>query len=67
MGLLGNRVRINVMLNTLSPLINAVCGFVVLPFLISRLGRETYGFWTLIVASVGYFLEIGRASCRERV
>jgi O-antigen/teichoic acid export membrane protein len=56
MGLLGNRVRTNVVLNTLSPLTNAVCGFVVLPFLISRLGRETYGFWTLIVATVGYFL-----------
>jgi O-antigen/teichoic acid export membrane protein len=56
MALLGNRLRTNVVLNTLSPLVNAVCGFVVLPFLISKLGRETYGFWTLIVASVGYFL-----------
>src|SRR6185312_1921896 len=56
MALLGNRVRTNVVLNTLSPLTNAVCGFVVLPFLISKLGRETYGFWTLIVATVGYFL-----------
>ena len=56
MGPPGNRVRINVVLNTLSPLINAVCGFVVLPFLIGRLGREAYGFWTLIVATVGYFL-----------
>jgi len=56
MDLPGNRVRTNIALNTLSPLINAVCGFIVLPFLISRLGRETYGFWTLIVATVGYFL-----------
>jgi O-antigen/teichoic acid export membrane protein len=56
MGLLANRLRTNVVLNTLSPLTNAVCGFIVLPFLISRLGRETYGFWTLIVATVGYFL-----------
>lgn len=56
MGLPGSRVRTNIVLNTLSPLINAVCGFIVLPFLISRLGRETYGFWTLIIATVGYFL-----------
>lgn len=56
MGPLGSRVRLNILLNTLSPLINAVCGFIVLPFLISRLGRESYGFWTLIVATVGYFL-----------
>jgi O-antigen/teichoic acid export membrane protein len=49
-------LRRNAVLNTLGPFVNAACGFVVLPFLVSRLGRETYGFWTLIVATTGYFL-----------
>src|SRR4051812_42377103 len=40
----------------MSTLLNAFCGFLILPFLISKLGRDTYGFWTLIVASAGYFL-----------
>lgn len=50
------RTTINVLANTLSTVLNAVCGFLILPFLISKLGRETYGIWTLIVASAGYFL-----------
>jgi O-antigen/teichoic acid export membrane protein len=50
------RVTINVLANTLSIVLNAFCGFLILPFLISKLGRETYGIWTLIVASAGYFL-----------
>jgi O-antigen/teichoic acid export membrane protein len=50
------RVTINVLANTMSTVLNAFCGFLILPFLISKLGRETYGIWTLIVASAGYFL-----------
>jgi O-antigen/teichoic acid export membrane protein len=50
------RVTLNVLTNTLSTALNAFCGFLILPFLISRLGRDTYGFWTLIVATAGYFL-----------
>src|SRR6186997_1166730 len=51
-----NRVSLNIVLNISSALLNAVCGFIILPFLIAQLGREAYGFWTLIVATVGYFL-----------
>jgi O-antigen/teichoic acid export membrane protein len=51
-----NRVSLNIVLNISSALLNAVCGFIILPFLIGQLGREAYGFWTLIVATVGYFL-----------
>jgi O-antigen/teichoic acid export membrane protein len=50
------RVTLNVLANTVSTALNAVCGFLILPFLISKLGRDTYGFWTLIVAAAGYFL-----------
>lgn len=50
------RLTLNVATNTLSTLLNAVCGFLILPFLISKLGRDGYGIWTLIVASAGYFL-----------
>ena len=50
------RVALNVAANTTSTIINAFCGFLILPFLISKLGRETYGIWTLIVACAGYFL-----------
>ncbi|HUQ93509.1 MAG TPA: oligosaccharide flippase family protein [Bryobacteraceae bacterium] len=50
------RVAFNVAANTTSTLINALCGFLILPFLISKLGRENYGIWTLIIASAGYFL-----------
>jgi O-antigen/teichoic acid export membrane protein len=50
------RIALNVLGNTVSTVLNALCGFLILPFLISKLGRETYGFWTLIVASAGYFL-----------
>src|SRR3954451_23118341 len=50
------RVTLNVLANTVSTALNAFCGFLILPFLISKLGRDTYGFWTLIVASAGYFL-----------
>ena len=50
------RVSLNLLTNTLSTVLNALCGFLILPFLISRLGRETYGLWTLIVATAGYFI-----------
>src|SRR5918996_2457102 len=51
-----HRVTLNVVANTLSTALNAFCGFLILPFLVSRLGRDTYGFWVLIVATAGYFL-----------
>jgi O-antigen/teichoic acid export membrane protein len=51
-----SRLSFNVLTNIFTTLLNAFCGFIILPFLIGQLGRETYGFWTLIVASVGYFL-----------
>jgi O-antigen/teichoic acid export membrane protein len=50
------RLTLNVVLNTAGTLVNAVSGFLVLPFLVSRLGTEGYGLWTLIVATTGYFL-----------
>jgi O-antigen/teichoic acid export membrane protein len=50
------RVALNMIANTVSTALNAFCGFLILPFLVSRLGRETYGFWVLIVATAGYFL-----------
>ena len=50
------RVTLNVIANTVSTALNAFCGFLILPFLISQLGRDTYGFWVLIVATAGYFL-----------
>jgi O-antigen/teichoic acid export membrane protein len=50
------RVSFNLLTNTLSTVLNALCGFLILPFLIDQLGRETYGLWTLIVATVGYFM-----------
>jgi O-antigen/teichoic acid export membrane protein len=53
---IANRVSFNVVGNLFNTLLNAFCGFLILPFLIGQLGRETYGFWTLIVATVGYFL-----------
>ena len=53
---MAGRVSFNVVANIFTTLLNAFCGFIILPFLIGQLGRETYGFWTLIVASVGYFL-----------
>src|SRR4051812_27355160 len=53
---IANRVSFNVIGNLFNTLLNAFCGFLILPFLIGQLGRETYGFWTLIVATVGYFL-----------
>ncbi len=53
---IASRLSFNVLTNVFTTLLNAFCGFIILPFLIGQLGRETYGFWTLIVASVGYFL-----------
>src|SRR3954468_21217260 len=53
---IANRVSFNVVGNLFNTLLNAFCGFLILPFLIGQLGRETYGFWTLIVGTVGYFL-----------
>jgi O-antigen/teichoic acid export membrane protein len=53
---IANRVSFNVVGNLFNTLLNAFCGFLILPFLIGQLGREAYGFWTLIVATVGYFL-----------
>ena len=53
---IASRASFNVLTNVFTTLLNAFCGFIILPFLIGQLGRETYGFWTLIVASVGYFL-----------
>jgi O-antigen/teichoic acid export membrane protein len=53
---IASRLSFNVLTNVFTTLLNAFCGFIILPFLISQLGRDTYGFWTLIVASVGYFL-----------
>jgi O-antigen/teichoic acid export membrane protein len=50
------RVALNILTNITSTAVNAFCGFLILPFLISKLGRENYGIWTLIVASAGYFL-----------
>jgi O-antigen/teichoic acid export membrane protein len=50
------RIALNVLANAVSTALNAFCGFLILPFLISKLGRETYGFWTLIVATAGYFM-----------
>ena len=49
------RLIINVLANTLSTVPNALCGFVMLPLLISKLGRETYGVWIMIVASAGHY------------
>jgi O-antigen/teichoic acid export membrane protein len=53
---IASRLSFNVLTNIFTTLLNAFCGFIILPFLIGQLGRETYGFWTLIVATVGYFL-----------
>jgi O-antigen/teichoic acid export membrane protein len=50
------RVTLNVIANTVSTALNAFCGFLILPFLINQLGRDTYGLWVLIVATAGYFL-----------
>jgi O-antigen/teichoic acid export membrane protein len=45
----------NVATNTVNTLLNALAGLIILPFLISKLGSNTYGIWTLIVATTGLF------------
>ena len=50
------RLSLNVFMNMLSTVVNALSGFVTLPLLVGRLGAESYGLWTLIVAVAGYFL-----------
>jgi O-antigen/teichoic acid export membrane protein len=70
------RLSLNVGLNTLSTLVNALTGFLTLPFLIGQLGVERYGLWVLVVGVTGYFLlldfgisgAVGRlvAGCRAR-
>lgn len=50
------RLSLNLLLNVAGTVVNALTGFVTMPVLIGRLGPESYGFWTLIVAATGWFL-----------
>jgi O-antigen/teichoic acid export membrane protein len=57
------RTVLNVVLNTGGTAAAMLAGFLVLPFLIGQLGKETYGLWTLIATLTGYFsvLDLGVA------
>jgi O-antigen/teichoic acid export membrane protein len=59
----------NILWSTSGALVNALAGLVTLPFLVSRLGTESYGLWTLIVAVSGYImaLELGVTTALGRL
>ncbi len=50
------RVHLNIASNALNTGINAAAGLITLPFLIDRLGAESYGLWVLVSASAGMFM-----------
>src|SRR4051794_40119292 len=52
------RLFSNILWSTSGALVNALAGLVTLPFLVSRLGTESYGLWTLIVAVSGYIMAL---------
>jgi O-antigen/teichoic acid export membrane protein len=66
---MSGRLRLNVFMNMLTTAVNALSGLVTLPLLIRRLGPDTYGLWTLIVAVAGYFLvlDLGVSSAVVRL
>jgi O-antigen/teichoic acid export membrane protein len=52
----GNRsTKRNVVWNTAGIAVEAATGFLVAPFLISRLGESTYGLWIVLGSLTGYF------------
>src|SRR5215210_40721 len=67
--MIDSRLSLSVFMNTLSTVVNALSGLITLPLLIGRLGAESYGLWTLIVAVAGYFLvlDFGASSAVGRL
>lgn len=63
------RMSVNVVASTSATLVNALSGFLTLPFLVAQLGPGTYGLWTLVFAVASYFvvLETGATGAVGRV
>lgn len=51
-----SRLNVNLAANIGGMLVTMLAGFVTMPFLLQRLGLETYGLWSLIAALTGYLV-----------
>ena len=62
-------ISFNAFTNVLQTVLAAASGLATMPILVARFGDETYGLWTLVVATTGYFaaLDLGVPAAAGRL
>lgn len=56
-----NKIFKGTAIGLINKMIAAMASFIILPFMLSRLGTDTYGIWVTIVSTIGVmgFLDLG--------